>query len=153
MRERVQPVLVGPRADDLAVVRLGRVQVVVVIVETRRFEAFGLRTGQHAERDAGLQPEHLHLGHELGHLVEVPIPGRTPGRSHAEARRTGRLRLECLGAHRLLRHEPLRLDAGREMGVCGQYAQSSGQPPVLIESSVEIWTSFASKVPRWIVWA
>ena len=42
MVERIEPVLVSPGADDALVIRLGRVQVVVVIIEPGLLEAFRL---------------------------------------------------------------------------------------------------------------
>ncbi len=118
--ERVEPVLERTRADDLAVVGRRRVEVVVVEVEPCLLEAVGLPAGEHAERGAGLQTERFHALDELGNLLDVAIPGRTPGRSHAEAGGPGVFRPPRLGQDRLLRHQLLGRDPGLKVALCGQ---------------------------------
>ena len=61
--QRVEAVLVGARRDDLAVERLRRVEVVVVVVEPGVLELARLPGRQHAERRAGLEAERAHLAH------------------------------------------------------------------------------------------
>src|SRR5207244_7392259 len=86
-RERVEPVAIGARSDDLPVELGGGVEVVVVVVETGLLEALRLAFAQQPQRRAGLQPERLYRAHPLGHLLEVFLLGTPPGRAHAEARR------------------------------------------------------------------
>src|SRR5262249_47653114 len=60
MAGRVEPLLVGARRDDFAV-KLGRcVEVVIVIVEASRLETGRLPGGEHAKRDASLEPKRVH---------------------------------------------------------------------------------------------
>src|SRR5439155_900980 len=58
-RKRVEPVAIGARGDDLPVELGGRVEVVVVVVETRRLELLRLAFAQEAERRAGLKAQRL----------------------------------------------------------------------------------------------
>ena len=90
--ERVEPVLIGARRDDLAVERFGGVEIVVVVVESGRLERSRLLVGQHAERRAGLEPERAHLAHHRDDGFELPVLGRAIRGAHAEARRAGRAR-------------------------------------------------------------
>src|SRR5690606_16951392 len=63
--QRLEPVRERPGRDDLRVERLGRVEVVVVIVEPGLGEALRLTFAQQAERRARLEPERLDLPDHL----------------------------------------------------------------------------------------
>ena len=59
--ERVEPILVGARGDDLAVELRRGVDVVVVVVEAGVLELVRLLGREHAERRAGLHAERAHF--------------------------------------------------------------------------------------------
>ena len=84
--ERIQPVLIAARGDDLAV-ELGRgVEIVVVGGEARLGQAVGLSLIEHAEGDASLHVERAHAAHHVEHAVErIAVLHLAPGRAHAEA--------------------------------------------------------------------
>jgi hypothetical protein len=110
--ERVEPVRVGPRADDLRVMARGGVEVVVVVVEPRLLERAGLRCGQHAERRAGLEAEPPHLPDDSGELSDLARLRAAPRRAHAEARRATRPRRAGTLEHVLDVEHLLAADAG-----------------------------------------
>ena len=56
MRERLEPIVVSAGGDDLTVELARSVEVVIVVVEPRGGQAFGLRHGEHAEGHARLEP-------------------------------------------------------------------------------------------------
>ena len=87
MAQGLQAVLVAAGGDDLAVIVGRGVEVVVVVVEAGGAQAHALLARQHAQRDAGLQPQRLDLAHHLAHRVEVAVLGAAPGGAHAEAPR------------------------------------------------------------------
>ena len=112
MVERVEPLLIGARGDDLAVEFRRGVEIVVVVIETGCFSRRACVFGQHAERHAGLEP---HRAHALDHgadLVEVAVLRLAPGRAHAEAAGAGILGGLRLGQHLVEAHQLLGLDAG-----------------------------------------
>ena len=73
VRERVEPVLIGARRDDLAVELRRRVEVVVVVVESGCGEGRRLRRRQHAERRARLEPERADLLHRGRDRIDLRI--------------------------------------------------------------------------------
>src|SRR3970282_2013715 len=76
----VEPVLVGPRGDDLAIELWRGIEIVVVGGEPRFGEAIGLRLAQHAEGDAGLHAELPHPAHHGEHVIEgFPVLYLAPG--------------------------------------------------------------------------
>ena len=85
--QRVEPILVAARRDHLAVELRRRVEVVVVIVEARRLEPFGLAVLQETERAARLETERLHLPHHVEDRCQVALLRPAPRGAHAEARR------------------------------------------------------------------
>ena len=87
LAQRIQPVVLGARRNDLAV-KLGRgVQVVVVVVEAGVLQLLGLAFLQHAERGAGFHAEPAHRLDHFDHAVEVTLFGAAPCRAHAKTRR------------------------------------------------------------------
>ena len=87
MGKRVEPVLIGPRGDDLAVELGRRIEIMVVGREPGLGEAAGLILGQHAEGDAGLHVQRADAPHHGEHAVEgLAVLHLAPGRAHAEAR-------------------------------------------------------------------
>jgi hypothetical protein len=110
--ERVEPVPIGARGDDLPVILRRGVEVVVVVVEAAGLQARGLRGREHAERGASFEPKCLHRLNHLAHRAEVALLRLAPGRAHAEARRTCSLGRARLGDHRIEAHQLLGLDAG-----------------------------------------
>src|SRR5262249_58507928 len=110
--ERVEPILIGARGDDRAIV-LGRgVEVVVVIVEAGCLEAQRLLRREHAERGAGLEPERPDARDHRADLVKIAVLWFAPGRAHAEAAGAGVLRRPRLRQHGVERHQLFRLHAG-----------------------------------------
>src|SRR5262249_39715924 len=109
--ERVEPVAVGARGDDLAVELRRGVEIVVVVVEAGIFQPPRLRTGQHAERRAGLEPERLDALAPRAHSIGGAVLRIAPGRAHAEAARAGALRRLRLGDDRRRVHQLLGLHA------------------------------------------
>ena len=89
MGQCVEPVLVGARCNDPVVIRLGGVEVMVVIVQARFLEPLDLRWCQHAEGRGRSQAQGLHAGDQFGDVGDVIIARRPPGRSHAKSRRAG----------------------------------------------------------------
>ena len=83
--QRVEPVLIGARGDDLAVELRRGVEIVVVIVETGRLELGCLLRGEHSERGAALETRCAHRADHLGDHLEVARLRRAVGRAHAEA--------------------------------------------------------------------
>src|SRR5262245_8745306 len=115
MAERIEPLLVRTRRDDL-VVELGRcVEVVIVVIEARYLEPPRLLGREHAERRTGLEPERAHALDHRTHLVEVAVLRLAPGRAHAEAARARRARSTRLLKHGLEAHQLLSLHAGLVM--------------------------------------
>ncbi|KAK4009560.1 hypothetical protein OUZ56_018694 [Daphnia magna] len=114
--QRFQAVLVGTGRDDLAVELRRGVEIVVVVIEAGRLQGLGLPRFEHAEGDAGFQPQRLHLADHLRHLLDVLVLRRTPGRAHAEAGRA--VGAGILGGLNDLgeRHQLLGLQAGAEAG-------------------------------------
>ena len=100
MFERVEPVLVAARGDDLAVEFRRGVEIVVVVVEAGVFQPARLSRLEHAERDAGLHAQRLHALDHGADLVEIAVLRRTPGRAHAEARGAAGLGRARLGRAR-----------------------------------------------------
>jgi len=138
MCERFQAILVGAYGDDL---KFGRaVEIVVVIVEARIFEPARLGGSEHAERGTGFEPRRPDAFDHGANGIEIAILRRAPRCTHAEPAGTARAHGACFGEHRFERDEPFCAHAGS--------IQSSGQPPVLIESSVEICTAAGSKSCR-----
>ena len=118
--ERFQAIAIRSRRHDLAV-ELGRgIEVVVVVVETGLFQAFGLARPEHAQRRAGLESERLDRAHHRQHRFELALLGPAPGRAHAEARRTRVLRgARCRDDHVRARAAPRcrrRCDSARPAG-------------------------------------
>ena len=111
--ERIEPVLIDARGDDLAVEFRRGVEIVVVVVEAGRLEPLRLRLGQHAERGAAFEPERAHAFDHGADLLEVAILRLAPGGAHAEAARAGALGGARLGQHGVDAHQLLGLDAGR----------------------------------------
>src|SRR5207247_6154449 len=70
-RQRTEPVAVSARGDDLAVELRGRIEVVVVIVETRRLELLRLAFAQEDERRASLESPRLYRARPLRQLFYV----------------------------------------------------------------------------------
>ena len=112
--ERIEPVLVCARGDDLAVIFRRCIEIVVVIVEAAVLQPPRLIAGQHAERDAGLHPERLHALDHRADFVEIAIFGRAPRRAHAEARRAASFCRTRLVEHGIKIHQLLGFDAGVE---------------------------------------
>ena len=84
--QRVEPVVIGPRGDDLVVIIRPGIEVVVIGGEPGLREARRLRGVQHAERDAGLHAERAHAAHHVEHGVEFrAVAHIAPGGAHAEA--------------------------------------------------------------------
>src|SRR5690606_251634 len=71
--QRLEPVGESPRRDDLRIERLGRVEVVVVIIEPGLGEPLRLPFAQQPERDARLEPDRLDLADHLEDRLELPI--------------------------------------------------------------------------------
>ena len=61
----------------------------VVVVQPCVFQAPGLRSCQHAKRDAAFQPKSAHALHHGADRIEIAVLGRAPGGTHAEARGAG----------------------------------------------------------------
>ncbi len=57
----------------------------VIVIQTRVLELFGLPFLEHAKRHAGLEAFGLHRGDHLAHLRKVAVLERAPGCAHAEA--------------------------------------------------------------------
>ena len=110
--ERIEAILVIARVDDLAVELRRAIQVVIVVIQARRFQRLRLRRAQHAERRAGFHAERAHRADHLGDLLHIAILGRAPCRAHAEARRAGSFRLLRLVDDGVERHEFFRLHTG-----------------------------------------
>ena len=104
-RQRLQPVGEGARGDDLAVVALGRIDVVVVVVEAGALELADVVVREHAERHARLHAHRLDAFDHGAQHVHVAALGRAPGGAHAVAGGAGVLRLLGLGEHALDRHQ------------------------------------------------
>src|SRR6266702_1327299 len=85
MPERVEPLLVSARRDDLAVELRRGVEVVIVVVEAGRFEPRRLLARKHAKRGAGLEPKCVDALDHGADLVEIALLRLAPGRPHAEA--------------------------------------------------------------------
>ena len=129
-----QPVVVGAGRDDRLVVLARGVEVVVVGVEPGLLEAARLIVGEHAERAAGLEAERFtprtmsstrsNAGPSFTSRQAAPMQKRVAPRPCARPRgaRAPRRRREHLLGRR---------PASRSGSICGQYAQSSGQPPGL----------------------
>ena len=84
--ERIQPVLVAARGDDLAVELSRGVEIVVVGGEPGFRQAIGLSLIEHAEGDASLHVERAHAAHHVEHAVEgIAVLHLAPGGAHAEA--------------------------------------------------------------------
>ena len=98
-----QPVGEGARGDDLAVVALGRIDVVVVVVEAGALELADVVVGEHAERHARFHAHRLDAFDHGAQHVHVAALGRAPGGAHAVAGGAGVLRLLGLGEHALRR--------------------------------------------------
>jgi hypothetical protein len=95
LAERIEAILLGVRADHLAV-ELGRgIEVVVVIVEAGGLELLRLAFLEHAQRDAGFHAQRLDRADHGRDAVEVLVLRAAPGGAHAEAR--GALVLGRLG--------------------------------------------------------
>ena len=112
MRQGVEAILHLAGVDDVAVELGIGIDVVVVIVQACVFQRMRLFAGEHAERRAGFQAERLDLADHRRDLGHIAILRRAPGRAHAEARRTGGLRLPGLRHHVLGGHELRGIDAG-----------------------------------------
>ena len=99
--QSVQTVLVFARGDDV-VVELGRrIEVMVVEVQARVFQAVRLSLFQHAQSSAGFQAQRLHLGHHLFDFFHVALFRAAPGGAHAEARGAVGFRLARRVEHRV----------------------------------------------------
>ncbi len=118
----VQPVLVLAGADHVLVILGGGVQVVVVVVQAGLLEGACLVRFQHAQRGAGLQAQALHGRNQLGHLLDVAVLGRAPGRAHAKAGGAGIPGGLGGGGDLLHVHQLLRLHARVEGGRLGAVA-------------------------------
>ncbi len=110
--ERLQPVVLGARADDLAVELGRRVDIVVVVIQAGGLELLGLTVPEQAQRRACLQAFGAHRFHHLRHLLELALLRAAPGRAHAEARGAVLLRQPGRGHHLLERQQWLAGDSG-----------------------------------------
>ena len=126
VRERLEPVLIDARGDDLAVKFRRGVEVVVVIVETGFLEPLRLRRRQHAERDAGFEAQRLDAFDHGADLIEIAVLRRTPGRAHAEPAGAGSLRGTRFGQHGVERHQLFRAHAGHRTL---RFADNRRSPP------------------------
>ena len=150
-----QPVLVGAGGDDLAVVLLRGVEVVVVRGQARLLEPLRLAVGEHAQRAARLHAQRAHALHHLQHRVELrAVLHLAPGGAHAEA---GGARPRAPAAPPPAPRPPASASRpSRPSGSAppaGSSAQSSGQPPVLIDSSEHSCTSLSLNTARCTVCA
>ena len=110
--ERVEPVAVIARGDDLAVeVRRG-IEIVIVVIEPGVLQSLGLAVLEHAERRASLESQRLDLAHHRQHRFQIAIFRAAPCRAHAEAGRTCRLGRGRRGGDLGQRKHRLIVDAG-----------------------------------------
>src|SRR5690606_8525125 len=87
--QRVETILERAGRDDARIERLGRVEVVVVVVESRLGQALGLPVPQEPQRRARFQPESLDLADHLEDRLELAVLRTAVRRAHAEPGRTG----------------------------------------------------------------
>ena len=113
MRERLEAILIGARGDDLAIKLRRRIEVVIVEVEAGVLEPPRLSVGQHAERDAALEPQRLDARDHGADLLDVAVLGRAPGGAHAEPAGAGLARGARFVEHGVERHQLFRAHAGR----------------------------------------
>ncbi len=85
--ERVQPIFVGARGDDLAVILRRGIEIVVVVIEAGVFQLFSLMRGEHAQRHAGFQPQSFYCFDHFQHHAQIFFARTAPGGAHAETRR------------------------------------------------------------------
>src|SRR5579884_3040595 len=109
--EGSEPILIGAGRNDLAVELRRGVEIVIVVVETGALEARGLPRVEHAERRAGLEPERTDGLHHGADPIEIAVPGRAPGRPHAEPAGARSLGGAGLVHHRRDIHQFVGLDA------------------------------------------
>jgi len=115
MREGLQALFVGAGRHDSGVVFGCGVEVVVVEVETSRFQRARLFGGNHAEGGAGLQSEALDPKDHPGQLRQVAVLQLPPSGAHAEALSPMRLRPRGVSDHGVGGHQLGRSEAGLEM--------------------------------------
>ncbi|MNX78943.1 hypothetical protein D3C86_1105550 [compost metagenome] len=84
----------------------------VVVVQPGVLQLLGLSVLQHAQRDAGFQAQRLDRADHLRHGFQVMRLGAAPGRAHAKALRTARLRGPGGGHHLVQRHQLVRIQSG-----------------------------------------
>ena len=139
MFQRLQPVPVGARGNDLLVELRRGIEIVVVEIEARCFEALRLIGGQHSERSAGLDPHAL----TPSTMARTASRSRSFGSRHAapmQKRLARRLRGARFVEHCVKRHQFFGTHAGivtRALRTIGAVFRTAA---VLIDSSVEICT-------------
>ena len=83
-RERIEPILIYARRHDLAIEFRCRIEIVIVVIQARFLERFGVTLLQHPERAARLETLALHRAHQIDNARQFPIPRSTPRGPHAE---------------------------------------------------------------------
>ena len=75
MGQRIEPLLVLARADDIAVISGAGIQVVVVVVKTGIAQRLRLVGRQHAQGRAAFQPQGLDGRNHLADLRDIAVLG------------------------------------------------------------------------------
>ena len=129
-RQRIEPILIGPRTDDGRIIVRPGVQVVIVIVEAGLSQAPGLWRRQHAEGHAGFESRRLDAFDHRADRLDIAVFQFAPSRAHAEALRAASLRRlrrldDGVGGHQFPRLEP-RVEMRRLAAIAAIFRTSAG---------------------------
>ncbi len=114
--EGLQAIRKTVRGNDLVVIAFGRIDVVVVIIQTGLAETIGLPAVEHSKRHAGLHAKRLDALYHCHDGVHVAILGAAPCGAHAIAGGARVAGLARLGDNAFDLHQLRRLQPGIMMG-------------------------------------
>ena len=146
--KRVEAIGECARGDDLRIIFFGRVNIVIIVIESGRPQCRELLAGRHTQRHAGFQPERLHGGDDPGQFRHIAVLDIAPGRAHTKTLRADGPGAPGRGKDGLLVHQFLILQARLVAGGLRAIFTVFRQPPLLIFSSVESCTVLGSNTAR-----